>query len=196
MINARSDYRLLRRPSALYARQGLERVGRSYLRLHEHNSPGATHRKGLPMQFKIVIHDRFFDTERQHHVEATDIDEAIEIAFDLVGHGLPVYVEVSDGYGTSASFSINEGLNPIETKVLILDRQRNTFVEVIVQAKTAHDAVAKAVENRLDSEVVAIDAGNETEWWIDASQTSLPQPWDLLKPRRRPTLQILSGGVK
>ena len=148
------------------------------------------------MQFKIVIHDRFFDTERQHHVEATDIEEAIELAFDFVGHGIPVNVEVSDGYGARVSFSINEGLDPIETKVLMLDRQRNTFVEVIVHAKTAHDAVAKAVENRLDTEVVGIDAGNETEWWMDASQTRLPQPWDFLKPRRRPTLQILSGGVK
>lgn len=159
------------------------------------HSPRPTPRKEPHMQFDITIRNRFFDTERFEHVEVADIDEAIDVAFGLADRGLAVDVEISDGCGTSASFSINDELEPVETKVLLLDRHRDTFVEVLVHAKTAHDAVAKALEDRLDAEVVAIDAGEETEWWMDASQIRLPQPWDFLKPRRRPSLRLVTGGA-
>lgn len=159
------------------------------------HSPRPTPRKEPHMQFDIIIRNRFFDTVHFEYVEASDIDEAIDVAFGLADRGLAIDVDVSDGCGTSASFSINDDLEPVETKVLLLDRQRNTFVEVVVGARTAHDAVAKAVEDRLDAEVVAIDAGGETDWWMDASQTRLPQPWDFLKPRRHPSLRLVTGGA-
>ena len=147
------------------------------------------------MNFHITLRDRFFDTTRYEYVEAASFDEAIDLAVELAGQYLPVDIEVSDGCGSSANFSINDDLEPVETKVLLLDHDRNTFVEVVVEAKTAHDAVAKALEDRLDAEVVAIDAGGETEWWMDASQTRLPQPWDFLKPRRHPSLRLVTGGA-
>lgn len=159
------------------------------------DSPRPTPRKEPHMQFDITIRNRFFDTVHFEHVEASDIDEAIDVAFGLADRGLAIDVDVSDGCGTSASFSINDELEPVETKVLLFDRQRDTFVEVVVVARTAHDGVAKAVEGRLDAEVVAIDAGGETEWWMDASQTRLPQPWDFLKPRRHPSLRLVTGGA-
>jgi len=147
------------------------------------------------MQFDITIRNRFFDTVRFEHVEAADIDEVTDVAFDLADRGLAIEIEISNGCGTSVNFSVNDELEPVETRVLLLDRRRDTFVEVLVYSKTAHDAVAKALERHVDAEVVAIEAGGETEWWMDASQTRLPQPWDLPKPHRHPAFRVVTGGA-
>jgi len=167
----------------------------SSARFRETESSRPTRRMEPRMQFDITIRDRFFDTVRAQQVEAADIDEAIDIALRLADCGLAVDVDVADGCGFSASFYINEELEPVETTVLLHDRQRDTFVEVVVKARTVHDAVVKATANRIDTEVVAIEAAGETEWWMDASQTHLPQPWDFLKPRRHPSLRLVTGGA-
>ena len=162
---------------------------------HRAHRTETTERQELNMYFDITLRDRFFDTTRHEYVEAASFDEAMDLACDLAGLDLPVDIEVSDGCGSSAHFSINVDLEPVETRVLLLDRQRNTFVEVVVEARTAHDAVAKAIEERLDAEVIAIEAGGVTEWWMDASETELPRPWNFFKPSRRPALRLLAGGA-
>lgn len=164
-------------------------------RFSKSHSPTPTRPKESHMKFDITARNCFFDAVRFEHVEAHGVDEAIDAAFGVANSGLAIDVEVSSGCGTSASFSINDELEPVETKVLLLDRQRDTFAEVLVNAKTSHDAVAKALEDRLDAEVVAIDAGGETEWWMDASQTRLLHPREFLKPCRHPSLRLVTGGA-
>ena len=145
--------------------------------------------------FAVTLRDRFFDTVHTEYVEATDFDDAVEQAFELAPHGLPYDFDVDGDDGSSASITATEELVAIETRVLLRETRHDFFVEVIVQATTADEAVASALKEREGSEVIAVEAAGQSMWWTDASKMELPQPWEFWKPSTRRQLRLIPGGA-
>ena len=145
--------------------------------------------------FAVTLRDRFFDTVHTEYVEAVDFDHAVDQALELAAHGLPVDFDVDDNAGTWASITASEPTQAVEARVLLREPRHGLFIEVVVQATTADEAVATALEQREGSEVIAVEAAGQSIWWVDASKSALPQPWEFWKPTNRGQLRLIPGGA-